>query len=87
MDHSLTQDAGAAPETEQVHPDRKNNVLITGHVATGDAAAALAASAHVVSGTFETAYVEHAYIEPEAGVAWLEGDRLVIQACTQAPVM
>lgn len=87
LDHSLTQDAGAAPETEQVHPDRKNNVLITGHVATGDAAAALAASAHVVSGTFETAYVEHAYIEPEAGVAWLEGDRLVIQACTQAPVM
>ena len=34
-----------------------------------------------------TAFVEHAYIEPEAGVAWMEGDTLVIRACTQAPVM
>ena len=35
----------------------------------------------------ETAYVEHAPIEPEAGAAWMEGDVLVISACTQAPVM
>jgi CO/xanthine dehydrogenase Mo-binding subunit len=31
-------------------------------------------------------YVEHAYIEPEAGVAWVDGNILVIQACTQAPM-
>ncbi|HHI70861.1 MAG TPA: aldehyde oxidase, partial [Rhodobacteraceae bacterium] len=29
----------------------------------------------------------HAYIEPEAGVAWLEDGVLTIRACTQAPVM
>ena len=34
-----------------------------------------------------TAFVEHAYIEPEAGAAWLEGETLVIRACTQAPGM
>ena len=34
-----------------------------------------------------TAFVEHAYIEPEAGAAWMEGDTLVIRACTQAPGM
>ena len=34
-----------------------------------------------------TPYIEHAYIEPEAGAAWMEGDTLVIRACTQAPVM
>ena len=33
--------------------------------------AALAASAHVVEGSIITAFVEHAYIEPEAGAAWL----------------
>ena len=33
------------------------------------------------------AYVEHAYIEPEAGFAAWDGDTLVIRACTQAPYM
>jgi CO/xanthine dehydrogenase Mo-binding subunit len=47
----------------------------------------MAEAAHVVTGHFETSYVEHAYIEPEAGVAWMEADVLCIQACTQAPVM
>ena len=35
----------------------------------------------------ETSYVEHAYIEPEAGAAWMEGAVLAIRACTQAPMM
>ena len=33
------------------------------------------------------AFVEHAYIEPEAGFARRVGDRIEIQACTQAPYM
>ncbi|NEX46435.1 molybdopterin-dependent oxidoreductase [Pseudotabrizicola algicola] len=70
-----------------VHPDRPNNRLIEGRVCKGDAPAALAGSAHVVSGTMQTGFVEHAYIEPEAGAAWMEGDVLTIRACTQAPVM
>ena len=40
-----------------------------------------------VSGTIETSFVEHAYIEPEAGWAEMDGDTLVIRACTQAPYM
>ena len=35
----------------------------------------------------ETSYVEHAYIEPEAGYAWMDDDTLVVVACTQAPYM
>ena len=87
LTHSLTQQDGAQPEAAQLHADRPQNTLIRGRVACGTPDAALAGSAHVVSGQFETAYVEHAYIEPEAGAAWLDGDTLVIQACTQAPVM
>ena len=30
---------------------------------------------------------DSAYIEPEAGAAWIEGETLVIRACTQAPYM
>jgi len=70
-----------------LHDTRAGNCLIEGRVIRGDAASALAGSAHVVSGQIETGFVEHAYIEPEAGAAWMDGDTLVIRACTQAPVM
>ena len=70
-----------------VHATRPDDVLVTGRVVHGRAGSALDRAAHVVSGTIETAYVEHAYIEPEAGVAWLEGDVLVVEACTQAPIL
>ncbi|MEM9430292.1 MAG: molybdopterin cofactor-binding domain-containing protein, partial [Pseudomonadota bacterium] len=85
--HSLTEAEGAEEGAPQLHPTREANTLVRGRVATGDPDAALAAAAHVASGRFETSYVEHAYIEPEAGAAWMEGTRLAIQACTQAPVM
>ena len=70
-----------------LHTNRPGNLLVAGRVIKGDAAAALAASAHVVEGAMTTAFVEHAYVEPEAGSAWLEGETLVIRACTQAPGM
>ena len=53
----------------------------------GDAAAALAQAAVVVTGSFETGFVEHAHIEPEAGYARRVGDRLEVRASTQAPQM
>ena len=39
----------------------------------------------VVDGDYETGFIEHAYIEPEAGFARRVGDRIEVQACTQAP--
>jgi CO/xanthine dehydrogenase Mo-binding subunit/aerobic-type carbon monoxide dehydrogenase small subunit (CoxS/CutS family) len=80
-------DPALAGDAEPMHPSRPGNVLTRGRVARGDAAAALAASAHLVEGEVRTPFIEHAYIEPEAGAAWIEGDTLVIRACTQAPVM
>ena len=70
-----------------LHTNRPGNLLIEGRVVKGDATAALAGSAHVVEGAMTTAFVEHAYIEPEAGSAWMEGETLAIRACTQAPGM
>src|SRR5271169_1009105 len=72
---------------ERIHPRRAHNILTTGRVARGDVAAGLAAADIVVEGAFETGFVEHAYIEPEAGFARRVGDRIEIQACTQAPYM
>ena len=41
----------------------------------------------MVEGEYETGFVEHAYIEPEAGFARRVGDGIEVQACTQAPYM
>ena len=76
--------AAAAP---LLHDERPGNLLLAGIVRRGDAHAQVMASAHIAETDISTAFVEHAYIEPEAGVAWLDGDMLVIRACTQAPVM
>lgn len=83
----LTLAQAEAPDAPLIHGNRAGNLLIEGRVKKGDAATALATSVHVVAGNMSTSYVEHAYIEPEAGAAWMEGDVLCIRACTQAPVM
>jgi CO/xanthine dehydrogenase Mo-binding subunit/aerobic-type carbon monoxide dehydrogenase small subunit (CoxS/CutS family) len=70
-----------------IHAGRDKNLLTSGFVEHGDPDGAIADAAHVVSGAIETSYVEHAYIEPEAGFAYMDGDTLVITACTQAPYM
>ncbi|TIO59486.1 MAG: xanthine dehydrogenase family protein molybdopterin-binding subunit, partial [Mesorhizobium sp.] len=70
-----------------IHRHRPANLLTSGYVERGDPDGALAAAAVTVSGAIETSFVEHAYIEPEAGFAYMDGDTLVIVACTQAPYM
>jgi len=80
-------DTALAPGAPQLHPDRAGNIMCGGHVSCGDPDTALTRAAHTVTGRFATAFVEHAYIEPEAGFAEMDGDRVVVHACTQAPVM
>jgi CO/xanthine dehydrogenase Mo-binding subunit len=87
LPRSATLAEGMAPDAALLHENRPENTLIRGRVACGTPDEALARAAHVAKGRIETSYVEHAYIEPEAGCAWLDGDTLCIQACTQAPVM
>ena len=82
-----TPEAAEAPGAPLIHPNRPGNLLVEGRVRKGDAAGALGTSAHVVEGRMTTGFVEHAYIEPEAGAAWMDGDVLVVRACTQAPAM
>ena len=80
-------EAARAAGAAQLHAGREGNLLVTGRVLSGKGADGLAGATATVSASIETAYVEHAPIEPEAGCAWMEGDVLVISACTQAPVM
>ncbi len=79
--------AAASKGAYRIHADRDGNLLTSGFVERGDPDEAFASAACIVSGAISTSYVEHAYIEPEAGHAYMDGHTLVIVACTQAPYM
>ena len=80
-------DEARAPGAPLVHEETEGNKLIEGGVERGDAQAALAGCAATAQGRFETAFVEHAYIEPEAGWARRVGERVELFVSTQTPVM
>lgn len=82
-----TIDEALAADAPKIHEHRDGNVLVRGRVVRGDVDRALQESEVVVDGEFETGFVEHAYIEPEAGFARRVGDTIEIQACTQSPYM
>ena len=82
-----TIDAALATGAPLIHSHRAENVLIRGRVVRGNVEKALAEADAVVEGEFETGFVEHACIEPEAGFARRIGDQIEIQACTQSPYM
>ncbi|MEL6205682.1 MAG: molybdopterin cofactor-binding domain-containing protein, partial [Pseudomonadota bacterium] len=76
-----------ADPAPRLHGGPDSNRMCRGFVACGDAEAALDRADVTVSGRFTTSFVEHAYIEPEAGFARLVDGRLEVFACTQAPFM
>lgn len=80
-------DAAMAPRAHPVQPGRPDNLLLDGWVKKGEVDAAFAKCAQVAEQTFETAFVEHAYLEPEAGWARRAGDRIEIHVSTQTPYM
>jgi aldehyde oxidoreductase len=80
-------DAALAGNAPQLHAHAEANVLCRGRVACGNVEAGLARGAVRADIRIETGFVEHAYIEPEAGYARRVGDRIEVVACTQAPYM
>jgi aldehyde oxidoreductase len=78
--------ANAAGQPD-MHAHAPGNVLCRGRVVTGDVDAALARAAFRARQSAHTGFVEHAYIEPEAGYARRVGDRIEVFACTQCPYM
>ncbi|MCA0059145.1 MULTISPECIES: molybdopterin-dependent oxidoreductase [unclassified Mesorhizobium] len=87
LPHLLQPCEAQAEGAALIHVNRPANLLTKGFVERGDPETALADAAVTVTGAIETSYVEHAYIEPEAGHAYMDGDTLVVVACTQAPYM
>ncbi|WP_129670877.1 xanthine dehydrogenase family protein molybdopterin-binding subunit [Candidatus Chloroploca sp. Khr17] len=61
-----------------IHPERGTNLLYHCPIRKGDAEAALATADLVLEGEFSTAWQEHAFLQPEAGIAYVDADDRVI---------
>ena len=79
--------AARSDSAARLHAGHEGNLMCSGFVTCGDPAAALAGADVTVRGHFNSGFVEHAYIEPEAGYAEMKNGRVEVHACTQAPVM
>ena len=64
----------AAPDAPLVFDEEESNVQAYKHVSRGDASGAIAHAAHVISRHFETPWTEHAFLEPECAVAYIDAD-------------
>ena len=64
-------------DAPRVFDEEENNVQAYKHVSRGDAAGAIARSKFVISRHFETPWTEHAFLEPECAVAYMDEDGYV----------
>ncbi len=68
-------------DAPKVHGD--SNILALRKIIRGDVEAAFAKADIIIENDYVTQMQEHAYIEPEAGIAYMEDDVIVIKASTQ----
>ncbi len=66
-----------APDAPRVFDEEETNVQAYKHVSRGDATGAIARSKYVISKHFETPWTEHAFLEPECAVAYMDEDGYV----------
>jgi CO/xanthine dehydrogenase Mo-binding subunit len=67
-----------------VHETRGTNQLTRIPIRKGDVEAGFAAADIVLDGEFATSWQEHAFLQPEAGVAWVdEAGRVVVETAGQ----
>ncbi len=59
----------------------KGNLLLEFNVVKGDVRAGFKESDVTVEETYGTTWVEHAYLEPDAGVAYVDGEGRVVVTC------
>ncbi len=60
-----------------IHPDHGSNVFVNYRIRKGDAKAALSSADVVVEGYYETPVQEHAYLQPEAGISFVDENGVV----------
>ncbi len=70
FDHRIAMEDGQP----QLHEGNPNNVLCRYRIRKGDMEAAWGRADVVVEGTYDTGYQEHAYLQPEAGLCYIDDE-------------
>lgn len=72
----------AAEGAPKVFDEEESNIQAYKHVSRGNAAEAIKNAKHVISQHFETPWTEHAFLEPECAVAYIDEDQDVMVIST-----
>jgi len=67
----------------QLHASRPGNILDQIRIRAGDVDAGFAEADVVVEGRYYVPMQEHAYLQPEAGLAYMDGDVVVVESAGQ----
>ena len=70
--HSIEE--AARQDAPRVFDEEESNVQAYKHVSRGDAQKAIESAEHVITQHFETPWTEHAFLEPECAVAYIDED-------------
>ncbi|GAB4564074.1 MAG: xanthine dehydrogenase subunit D [Anaerolineae bacterium] len=77
-------DAALAPGAPVLHPGRDSNILCHYRIRKGDVDAAFARADVILEGEYETHPQEHAFLQPEAGIAYIdEAGRVTVEVAGQ----
>ncbi len=72
------------PEAILLHPDRGSNVFCHYRIRKGDVETAFAQADVIIEGEYRTPSQEHAYLQPEAGIGYIDEEgRVTIQVAGQ----
>ncbi len=80
-------DAAMRPGAPLIHPERgESNLCVHQRIRKGDVGAGFAQADVIVESEYRLPFQEHAYLQPEAGLAYLdEAGRVTVQAAGQWP--
>lgn len=80
MVHNIEE--AAAADAPRVFDEEESNVQAYKHVSRGNAQEAIKHAKHVISHHFETPWTEHAFLEPECAVSYIDEDGDVVVIST-----
>jgi CO/xanthine dehydrogenase Mo-binding subunit len=72
------------PGAFPIHPERDSNILLSYRVRKGDVEAAFSEAEIIIEGEYQTPAQEHAYLQPEAGLAYIDDEgRVTVEVAGQ----
>ncbi len=75
-------EAGRQPGAPIIHPEISDtNICVWDKIRKGDTDQAFSTAQVIVEGVYHTPYQEHAYLQPEAGLAYTEEDGTIVVKC------